>query len=337
MKKMIFLLAFYLPTLSGCAPTNYMDKNPSSLPYHEKIWGYNQAALKNNYTEKEKFIHYFQSHLTPEEYILFSYLSSPGVGMSPNGSMGNILTGEARKLAMESNKFKIFNYDGSSSIYYTKNTARSRIVESGIVNYTAYTMGTLEDNKAVSMAVKLAEKGNTIACRYLRLEDAGSWLLGAEKWPDHLNLSKELLEKALKDCVNSGLSKGYLDRTLKRHSYYKEDKKYDQFFYSKNHINSMVKREKEQAIDYCSGVTIPEKISTNLVLSSTRSDREFHSSKNRAPLADWEKITYGRWIASEVAQELSEITQDGIPISIETTPIVAKDICKEIKIAESEQ
>lgn len=332
-KKLFFLLAVSIPTLSGCAPTDYMDKPPSSLPYHEKIFGYNQAALHRNYAEKEKFTRYFQSHLPPEEYILFSYLSSPGVGVNENGSIGSSLTGEARALALESNNFPIFNHNGSSSIYYNKNTATSRIVESGIVAYGPLTMGVVEDNKAVSMAVNLAEeKSNPIACRYLNVEHAGSWLLGGSNWPIHLKLSTVKLKKALTNCADSGFNARYIDSSIKNADYNKIDKIYDGYFYSNNHINDLIQKEREQAENSCTGVTIPEKIPYSLIMNSTSNDRNYYSSKNQAPLAEWKKITYNRWLSGEVSQEITEIKQIGM--SIKATPIVAKDVCREIKIIE---
>jgi len=330
--KITAIMALSVLFISACAPTDYINKNPSSLSSEDQLFGYNQAVENNNGSRTIAFINYFKSKLSPDDYLLFAYLSSPGLGITTTSHYrDNVLFGpEAKlitvrsspilinsedKLAMEAKKYKLF---GGNAVYCgaminNQDFCRSEVA----VNNIAL------NPRTTNIAISLAKNGDPIACRFLYIERPSENTLGSDE------------AKSLTVCANKGIDSRNLNFYLKNYRYMVIDNKYDNFFYSHTHTKELIQKLREQAEKSCSGVVIPNKISDHLIMRSTSHDRNFYSSRIYADLTDWKRITYRNWLGSEANHEVNNITQYGLPISIQTTPIVAKDVCEQIKLMES--
>ena len=183
------------------------------------------------------------------------------------------------------------------------------------------------------MASNLAKKGDLLACQFLYVENAGKWLLQPKAsefwWPSSVNIPRSKIANTLEICAHDGVDSKNIEHDVKQYSYKKDDTDYDKFFYA--HTNHLINNEREQAENTCAGVKIPNPVSFSLIQDATQRYRLYHGLFGRyEKLKYWKNHIYRKWKSSMVESEIQDIEQDGMPVSIKETPIVAQAICNYI-------
>ncbi len=320
--KKFAISAVTIIALTGCAQTNYTTKNPSSLNIDQKIYAYNQstdgfaATTAGNF---KKILSSIKDSMSFDNYLLFSYLTYPGVGSTKNTTFV-----PDKGLMKAASNSKIF-----SKFVYCEKINNSKDCASRIEEYN----GTAIINKDLLLsALKAAEEGDNESCQFVfQTYCDGSFLCQGS----NINGIHNFFHSAIPmKIIVSGLSKCSRDLEIERFEKNEingeEDAKYYSYFQKHLAPKIIIGEHKKERAE-CSGVSIPNNLSLNFIYNSVSYINEpmGYNGKN-LPLSQYIRWYKREWLYQQKENELSYIVR-GYPFSPERLPLIGYYVCRDLK------
>ena len=311
---------------TGCATTNYAIKNPETLSNRQKLYAYNQSLDGFTETSSEHLhdiIISIKKDMTPDDYLLFSYLTSRGIGISyvtystatnPEQSPNLVADKGLMKIAHKTQLFK--------RLIYCNNIIHESYCSSRLM---AYNGRAIINKNLIESAASMAKTGDNIACKFIFQVYCNGDYDECRGNYRKARIPTNLLLSSLSSCT----SDSDIQRLVKNERNMIIDRKYRAYFQkyiAPKMLQNEIKKEKKN----CAGVSIPNKISLSFISNSI----SYIHSPGPLPvypsLNDYKWWIKREWLAGEKQVEFNYLI-NGYPFNPNKMPVIASSVCTSLK------